>query len=510
MFDFSFVLPVLLAKKIKFSWVCVDYRLYSVTIHRPGGGRIYLKCSFRLLPFSLQRLGEIFQTKPKMVFPYSSLSVRAWQKNKDIYIQDGSSFKKFKLQEALAIYARRDCLLLYKVMHSFFRIITPLLKGRFSVEKINSMGGLAINIFNKNFNSQNKVTLAMPKSEVRNLKLGYRGGRCEIFSNPEEGKNIRHFDFEGMYQRCIAGNFPTGRLSFTENVNDLDRPGFYYIEISCTAYMPVLPLKQDKLLFPQGQFSGLYWYEEIHLALEHTDVSSLKIKYAWLVNEYKPVLADFAKAVQAIKTTAAAKKITKQLVNSLYGRLGMDADYLRTDIVKAAKDLSEFTKYGGVYLRNTRVAPTRPKSNVALASIITARARIKLYKAMLAVLSIRGSRILYVDTDSIIAEFSKNNTPDNKNIGGGVTFDTTKSDTCINDAVFIAPKTYALRLKNRDEIIKVKGANQQNIYFDDLKEAFYAQKPIYLEKTSLRREGFTFINTTEQIKILTNSYNKRI
>ena len=74
LFDFSFILPVLLENSIKFTWVCVDHRLYSVTIQRPGGGLVYLKCSYRLLPMPLVNLGKVFKTKPKIIFPYNYLT----------------------------------------------------------------------------------------------------------------------------------------------------------------------------------------------------------------------------------------------------------------------------------------------------------------------------------------------------------------------------------------------------------------------------------------------------
>jgi DNA polymerase elongation subunit (family B) len=45
-------------------------------------------------------------------------------------------------------------------------------------------------------------------------------------------------------------------------------------------------------------------------------------------------------------------------------------------------------------------------SNVIYASIITAKARIKLHKAMLSVVN-GGGRLLYTDTDSIFAEYTR-------------------------------------------------------------------------------------------------------
>lgn len=339
----------------------------------------------------------------------------------------------------------------------------------------------------------------------------FRGGRCEIFANPSSDiKNnvIRHFDFEGMYHSCLYGRFPVEGLLFSEDVSNLEQPGFYHITVEYYTTFPVLPVKLEKLYFPQGVVSGLYWYEEVRLLLENVEVGSFKINYAWLVRSYEPVFASFATKLQEAKGDPLTAKLVKWLANSFYGRLGLTSELLKTEI--AGGGGSEYVEYADLLLTNKPVTVKNLKSNINAAAIITSRARIKLYKALLALKKIKDSRILYTDTDSLIAQFPTESVPDNTPLQGGVFFDTSKPDTCIKDAVFIAPKTYALLFDTGDEVVRIKGIPNPSISFTAFKKAFYNKENIVMHRDSMVREGLTYINKRDRIVVNTQSYTKRL
>ena len=506
LFDFSFILRLLIERKIKYNWIFIDYKLFSVTIS-VGGDNWYLKCSAKLIPWPLAKIASEFKTPPKILFPYEELTVAYLDRGKPISIQDGLSVIRLDLGLGLKLYARRDCLILKQTLTKYIGIVRKLFKRPLDLKKVNSLGGLSLKIFQSGYNKG--LMLSMPKAEFLDIKRSYRGGRCEIFGNPISfsNKNIRHFDFESMYHSCLFGDFPKDGLSFVENVGSVDKPGFYHIHIEYFTWLPVLPVKRSKLLFPEGRVVGLFWYEEIEVALQCTDVLSLKINYAWLVNEYVPVLADFARCLKAERRCGLSSKVIKLIVNSFYGRLGMSSDLLRTDIVEQGG--VEYGKYGDFLIENTRIQAKNLKANVAVASIITSRARIKLYKALQRVRAIPNARLLYVDTDSIVAEFERADTPDNVQLGEDFKFDTTIKGTCIKDAVFVAPKTYALLLSDGEEVIKVKGAKSEGLSFDQFKGAFYRQERIVVQKASVIRQGLSYIHKVEQIEVVTDSYDKR-
>ena len=107
-------------------------------------------------------------------------------------------------------------------------------------------------------NKQVAATLKLPAEQNLVLKEAYRGGRCEIFGNPRAGEKILHFDFPGMYHSCLGGDFPIKKLRFCDKLTSIEQPGFYKVKLKLSADMPVLPVKRDRLLFPQGVVDGIF------------------------------------------------------------------------------------------------------------------------------------------------------------------------------------------------------------------------------------------------------------
>jgi hypothetical protein len=76
------------------------------------------------------------------------------------------------------------------------------------------------------------------------------------------------------------------------------------------------------------------------------------------------------------------------------------------------------------------------------------------------------------------------------------------------DAVFIAPKTYALR--NDFDLIKIKGVNTKKISFDDLKKKFYNEENILFdEQLNFRKSDFNIKQFYSFKNIMLNAYDKR-
>lgn len=315
------------------------------------------------------------------------------------------------------------------------------------------------------------------------------GGRCEIFGNPKEGEKILHFDFEGMYQSCMLENLPYGDFKLEKSFdNNIAEPGFYYIEINYDSDLPILPIKEDKLYFKNGFITGWFWYEEILLTLSTHKINLFKIIYKLVSIKNDPILYDFITNLALIKAEGGIKKdIGKLLINSFYGRMGVDDTI---NVIKLKKELGNEKIYG--ILENFFIIKEEKrrnsKSNIAIAAAITSKARIKLYNAFLEVIS-HGGRLLYCDTDSIIAAFNINNKIEDIKLGNYVLFDTKKEDTLIKDAVFINPKTYGLILNNGKKIIKIKGINNSDVDFYYLK--------------------FSFLNKTNTISLPTTFFSKK-
>jgi len=112
---------------------------------------------------------------------------------------------------------------------------------------------------------------------------------------------------------------------------------------------------------------------------------------------------------------AGYKTLSKMIVNSLYGRLGMRKKNEKTILIKSNDYLDYLSKYNilsASFLSTFALITYEVKddsslfSNIAIASAITSKARIKLYEGYMSVIK-NGGRVLYSDTDSIFAAFTK-------------------------------------------------------------------------------------------------------
>jgi hypothetical protein len=152
---------------------------------------------------------------------------------------------------------------------------------------------------------------------------------------------------------------------------------------------------------------------------------------------------------------------------------------------------------------------TNISKNVAIASAITSKARIRLYRAFKDVI-IGGGRLLYCDTDSVVAAFKNTGMLDIKN-KSGLYFDSKKTDTLIKSAWFAGTKTYSIIFNGGLNVTKIKGIPKNTIPYDKFILLFLnngylkinTQPTLYKKNYIYRVEILT-----KTIKI--NNYKKRI
>lgn len=271
--------------------------------------------------------------------------------------------------------------------------------------------------------------------------------------------------------------------------------------------IPILPIKIDKLYFYNGEMSGMYWFEEIQLFIDCGGVI-ISIDYAIIFEGYDNVLSNFVDTLENFKCEdVLSKQVGKLLINSFYGRLGMDREASKS-IIGYNDDYEEYMRYVDDIVIYKKKFVRDTIRNVAVAAAITSKARIKLYKGYLSVQT-HGGRLLYSDTDSIVAGFTDINHIIDKDIGG-IIFDSTKEDTKIDKAVFISSKTYSLVLGSGKTITKIKGIKTNNLGFDELQASFYNNRRLeFDEQIVFSKKNYTIDIKTIKKTIDTNSYSKR-
>lgn len=501
--------------KIKFKIISYNKIVYSVKIFYKKK-KIILKCSYRLTLLSLKNLAIIANIQEKKIFPYGILNMKLKKimklKKEDFNnINEYENFineygKEINTYNILEEYCKNDVLITKKAINTYWEMIINDNGKEFLKKNILSAAKLSILVFFK----ENKIIKKKININIdRILRPYYFGGRCEVFGNPKNKKKILHFDYTGMYSQCMSEKVLGGEIISSNIITSLDNPGFYWIKFRQNLEYPILPIKTNKLLFVNGIFEGWYWFEEINLAIKH-GVEIIEIKKMITAQYYDFFTKDFVEKNNKIREKGGLyKTIGKNNNNCFYGRIGMNPELLMENIlyedIDNIKDYENIYEKNEIYVKNTK--SEKSISNVLFSSSITSKARIKLYKGFETIWKLNG-RLLYCDTDSIIAEFDNIDNIINKN-HDEIFFDINKEDTIIKNAVFAGPKMYALILNNDNIIVKIKGFNSKP-NFMEFHDAFYNKKNLNTMNNIIKKKDFSIILTNIEKKINLNSYDKRL
>lgn len=378
------------------------------------------------------------------------------------------------------------------------------------------MSGISISIFN-NFNTHN-IKLNLEKLVDQYVRKFYYGGRCEVFGNNEENEKIFHFDFSGMYSNRLLENFSFNDYELIYDNFNINIPGFYTIFVNSDLELPILPYKckkTKKLLFPNGEFYGTYWYQEIIIFIKNGGII-LKIIDGLVFKKTDYIFKNFAlNCIKQRKLSKINNIIWKMIPNSLVGRLGLRQDNEETVLIENnLYDPTDIRIISDKKINNIWVVRKKKEinniinSNVIYASIVTSKARIIWWEQAKNLIN-AGGRLLYCDTDSIFVAFKWD--VSNKKFDK-IFFDSLKEDTLIEDACFASSKCYSIKYKNNTKI-KIKGVNKKLLIkenFCDFKKSFYNEQNInfstdYFKKINLNVKILNIIKT-----INLNSYDKRI
>lgn len=503
--------------------------IYSILIIK-NNNEIFIKCSYKLFPVSLKKIAIDLNIDSKMVFPYKFVNKDNLFYNGETpnmeYFNDENDYNmyiktygnNFNMMKYTTDYCRNDVLITIK----FLKIFSSMLEKYDIIitnKKNLSLSSLSLNIFKEKYN-QKKISFKMNKYD-HIIRKSFYGGRCEVFGNIDQSidKFTYHFDFSGMYGMCMKEKFCYGDYRIEYENFDITKPGFYDLEIeSNDMKIPVLPHHSSyshKLMFTNGVFRSVYWFEEI-LYFIRQGGKIKKIFSAIVYEKYDYIFTDFVDEFEKFRKLGGSyKTFGKLIINSLYGRLAMTNNYEKTEIINKM-NYQNFVENKNMisssFFNNICIVTYETKkyenveSNISIASAIASKARIKLHKALMSVEE-NGGSIKYSDTDSIFASFSKN--VDNMK-HGEVYWDMSKQDTSILDAVFISPKAYAIKYSNNTIKIKIKGIhNNNNISLTELKKKFYNNEIIKFNNQLYFTKSISINQKYTSKNIDLNKYNKR-
>jgi hypothetical protein len=513
-FEIFVFLRKIIDKKLKFKIISANGTIYSAEIWYKKK-KIKLRCSYKLTMLSLKKLAELAKIEEKSIFPYKILNKEMKEEMivKEEMFNNKWEFEEFKKKNGdliktyniLEEYCKNDALITKRSIIKYWEIIME--GGLIKNNRILTAAKLSVENY---FKGESTVKKKIALKYDRIVRKAYFGGRTEVFGNPREKEIILHYDWTGMYAQCMTEKVLGGEIFESNIIRGIEYPGFYWIKFKQEIDIPVLPIKKEKLLFANGVFEGWYWFEEIILAVE-MGVKIISVERMVTGQYYETFIKEFVEINNKIREKSDLhKQIGKNNNNTFYGRLGMNPERLEEEIISNLDENKKYEKIiekNGVYLGYNR--KEKNISNVIVSASITSKARIKLYKGIKEVIK-NGGRMLYTDTDSVIAAFDRKGYEMviDKQMGE-VLFDSKKEDTVIEDAVFAMPKTYALKYKNGKEIVKIKGFNTTPS-FEEFKKKFYEKGDIITENNEWSKKDFLIRRINKEKKTNLYDLDKRI
>lgn len=423
--------------------------------------------SAALLPFGLKRLSNDFDVEhKKQEFDFSK-----W---------DGSITPK------LREYLFDDCRALWEVLDRFWS--NELIERAGHKTTIASQAVSVLRLY------LNDPIPAIKEERIdKYVRECYFGGRTEIFKllyYGTEQKPIRCYDVNSLYPFVMSEFEYPGKFDGFTRIYRPDKMGFWDAEVEVPEDMHIPPLpaihpKSGKLVFPVGRFRGRWSTHELEYA-KTLGVKVLSVEKGALFQNHGKIFEEMIADLYSRRDKAkklghtAEEQIMKLLMNSTYGKMGLNLDREEIVIDDGSEGLSFHSEISlvdniSVYLSTKEKRIEKSFSNVAIAAYVTSYARVHMHKLMWPI----RDEVYYTDTDSI---FTTARLPSSKKLGD------LKLEYEAKDACFFLPKTYVI-----DGI-------EFETFVDGVKSKQHAKKVVMKGFEKWMRERFSFRDFSESLE----------
>lgn len=451
-----------------------------------SGTKYIFRDSSALLPFSLKSITENFGVESKK---------KEW---------DHSKTKGYSKE--LSEYLFTDCKGLHESIEKFYS--WPLIE---KAGPASTIAGQAMRVM-RTYLEEELWGLNDKASEF--CRRAYLGGRTEIFRPFCSKGPLYEYDVNSLYPTVMRDNwFPVGNGFFTFDF-DKSHLGIYHARVTAPGGcdIPCLGIVHDnKYVFPVGTFEG-YW-TSIELEYAISQGYRVTIKKGYVFPEKRKLFKKFIDDLYNIRLTSPKNSVSdiiaKLLMNSSYGRFGMDSEKenISFEMREGSKEY-QLLKIGDKNVQLYK-EPIKLKTfgHVAIAAFVTSYARIHMHRLF----GTLGEDLYYTDTDSIFTT---------RVLGHGKQLGELKLESQFENAVFLLPKTYFAKGLTKNKIA-MKGFDKKKIQaFDyddfhhalegDLKRFKIITEPKFATlKTALAQKKFVTMSRKSE-KQLKAVYSKRL
>ncbi len=346
---------------------------------------------------------------------------------------------------------------------------------------------LSFALFRTLYIKNNKI-IQLSGKVFEDIKKSYTGGAVDMyipFNN--ENEIIFGYDVNSLYP-YVMRNFPmpVDNLNYFEgNIRNFDKDafGFFYCEIETPDNLDH-PILQTHVKTNEGirTISALGKYEDMLFSpdMDNSIKNGYKINILWGYTFskgyiFKDIIDNLYELRLKYPKTDPMNFVAKLMMNSLYGRFGMDDNFNNIIILDKNSGIKYIDKYidsikeiidlgesllimtqNNINNINTKLdnATENHNINIAIASAISSYSRIHMSQFK----NNNDYKLFYSDTDSIYI-----NKPLDNNFVSDKILGKLKLEIIAKKGIFLAPKVYSLLDFNDILKSKVKGLKNDNI-----------------------------------------------
>ena len=317
--------------------------------------------------------------------------------------------------EELSRYCRRDVEIIKEMFKEYLKFLIEHDLGNFKW----TIASQAFTAFRHRF-MKHKIYIHDNEEVIKLERNSYRGGRVECFRLGKVYEKIYDLDVNSLYPFVMRKfEYPVKLVKHGTNlsIEGLKRFLSKYCVIAhvfVNTPEPVFGVRKERLVFPVGKFYAYLTTEELKYALER---GYIKRVYEYAVYEKAKIFESYVdyfyelKALYSKRKDKVRRTLTKLFLNSLYGKFGqknenlMELDDNGTGDYHVEIFYNERTKERSLIVNMGDKRFIKVKGNseamdsfVAIASEVTANARMHLWKLML---KAGRKNVYYCDTDSV-------------------------------------------------------------------------------------------------------------
>ena len=521
----------------KFISVNITYNNISLTF----------RDSLLLLKGSLKALGKSFNCSiNKDIFPIKFNDIDYIGNVPDIkyfnnineleYLnyKDKFSNKEWNFKEESIKYCIIDCITLYEILIKFNQLIFE--KFHLNINNYPTLPSLAFANYRCNY-LEDDLIVGLFGEVFNDIKKSYTGGAVDMYipiNNYLE--KVYCYDVNSLYPFIMKTcDMPIGKATFFEGdilKYDIDAFGFFNVEVTTPDNLlhPIIQIHHKtndgiRTVAPLGRFETMLFSEELKNAIKYGYKFTIKSGYLFSrAKIFNNIINDLYNIRTNYPKSDPMNYIAKLLMNSLYGRFGMDDQFTELNILdqsaynkfesKFKDNIIGVTMLGDKYLVNTKntsldvILDNGSMShnvNIAIASAITSYSRIHMSQFK----NNPNYKLFYTDTDSIYI-----NKPLDDDFISDKKLGKMKLEFIADKAIFIAPKVYGLITNDNRQIIKIKGLKDEAIKLlnlNDLESLLYKNNILEISTNKWYRDiNIGNISIKDQIYSLKVTSNKRI